>query len=130
MRLRNHGGDVGLGESEDDGNRLRSAEGEIEAWDTPTLRRSQRRPSCWVTAVEHRSERVGVDLARQAEQGRARAEQPAGSLAFQVVVLRPASDGIEVVALLALGQLADAQHGRTAVTTGAATATRACGASS
>ena len=83
-----------------------------------------------VTAVEHRREGNGIDLARQAEQRGPVTEPAAGSLALEVVVLHAASDGVEVVALLALGQLPDAQHGRTAVTSGAAAPTRACGASS
>jgi hypothetical protein len=130
VRLGHDRSDVGLGESEDDGHGLRRTEGEVEAGDAPTLRRSEPCVGCWVTAIEHGRERVGVDLARQPEQGGAGTEPSAGSLAFEVVVLHPASDGIEVVALLAFGQLPDAQHVRTAVTTGAATATRACGASS
>ena len=77
-----------------------------------------------------RPERVGVDLARQAEQRGPGTEPAAGSLALEVVVLHAASDGVEVVALLALGQLPDAQHGRASVTAEPATATRACGASS
>ena len=128
--LGNHGSDVSLGEPEHDGHGLRRTEGQVEAGDAPTLRRSEPCVGCWVTAIEQGRQGVCVDLSRQPEQGGAGTEPSAGSLALEVVVLHAASDRVEVVALLAFGQLADAQHGRNAVTTGAATATRACGASS
>ena len=128
--LGNHGSDVSLGEPEHDGHGLRRTEGQVEAGDAPTLRRSEPCVGCWVTAIEQGRQGVGVDVARQPEQRGAGTEPSAGSLALEVVVLHAASDRVEVVALLAFGQLADAQHGRAAVTTVAATATRACGASS
>ena len=45
------------------------------------------------------AERVGVDLARQPEQGGPGAQPAAGSLALEVVVLHATSDRVEVVAL-------------------------------
>jgi hypothetical protein len=126
-----HGADdLGLTESEDDGHGLGCSERQIEPWDPAASRGTEPCPGYWVTAVEDGRERVTVHLPDESQLRSADTLPAAWCLSVEVVVLDTPGDGVEVVTLLALGQLPDAQHGGPRRLAKAATATRASGASS
>jgi len=99
---------------EEQRHRLRGREGGIE----PSDRRMGAATGKGVDRAgmpvrQDRGERVGVDLAGQAQTGRGRAVPLARSLLGPGVVLLGAlGHGVEVVLLLTGSQLAQAQHGR------------------
>jgi len=92
--------------------RLRRAEGEVEAgdlWRRPTLRQLIARAGIRVT--QERSEVVAVDLADQLKPGcRSPDPLPRCLTMPEVVLLGATSHRVDVVRLLPLPELADAQH--------------------
>ena len=102
----------GVRQREQQRHTLRRGERQVEPGEPvlPSLPQ-QRPPVLGTPAVEHRPQVVPVDHPGQPEPRRPRSDPPAQRLPrAEVVVLHPLRDRIQVVALRATAQLADAQH--------------------
>jgi hypothetical protein len=122
MRLAHGAGRVRITEPEQHGHGFRRPEGEIEPGHLVWLAEP-----CRIRRVTARQDKVKVgrlDYAGQPEQPAAACDPLARHLTTQVVVLDPAGDRVEVVGLLAGGQLPHAQHCRPPRTDARCTASR------
>jgi hypothetical protein len=108
------GGDLSTAERPGQGDRLGSGEGEIEAGDRAFAGNGAKpkRPARGrVHPGQHRDELVGLDLARETKLAGGVAQPLACLLALAgVVVLGAFGHLLQVVALLAFSELADAEH--------------------
>ena len=88
--------------------RLRRTEAEVEGGHRdPVVGTAQALAGQRIVALEHRTERVAVHLAVQAERGRARAQPPTGGLDAGA---RPVPGHLEVIGVAALAHLGHPQH--------------------
>ena len=103
-------GRVRITESEQHGHGFRRPKRQIET--RHPMRLTQPCPTLWVTASEHRSQRLRCDLATEAEQPIATGNPSPRRFPADVIVLDTLSDSIEVVTLLPVSELPHTQHGR------------------
>ena len=108
--------DRGAAKGVEQGDRLRRRHGDVEAGHgglaAARSHREQALAGGGVVAAEDELERLGIDLAGQGQVlGQAALPSTGRFAGAEVVVLDPVGDGLEVVVVLARGELADAEHG-------------------
>ena len=111
VRLADRTGRVRITESEQHGHGLRRPKRQIET--RHPMRLTQPCPTRWVTAGQHRTQRLRRHLATETEQPIATGNPSARRFPADVIVLDTLSDSIEVVPLLPMSELPHTQHGRT-----------------
>ena len=121
--------DRGAAEGVEQRDRLRRRDGDVEAGHgglaAARSHREQALAGGRVVAAEDELERLGVDLAGQGQVlGQAAVPSTGRFAGAEVVVLDAVGDGLQVVVVLARGELADAEHGAFSARSGSTPAGR------